>query len=305
MLLQDKEFNLSSEDLQRVYIDKTFKKIPVKTPSVIKNLYGEFFWLPFSNEREIPYLYGSLIQTLNGRLYLNDQRANGVSLLNSCQMKGHDVDFWILNILRFYSEAVIVGSETLRKQPYLTSHIWDKRLVHLRNISDGKVPIHIIITETGLLNTSSKVLKEDKIPLILLTTPSGLLSLKKLSQRPIKIISLRPSKQFLKKALKDYIIIFVVETTRKQEIIIDFFKDLFFNGIQKILVESPTLINYLIQWQMLDEIFLATNNILIGKGKKSSYSFSLDVKNHIPHAKLMTLHHSKGFYLFSRYRFIY
>ena len=141
------------------------------TPDYIKEIYGDF---NIPKDNRFPYLYGSLIMTLDGKIGFEDQnKSNEISKGNFLDPDGGLADLWVLNLLRTYSDGIIFGSKTLEVETNITGHIYDEILEKIRIEELDKksiMPWNIIISRSGRMNLKHKIIREDDVPTIILTT---------------------------------------------------------------------------------------------------------------------------------------
>ncbi|MBS4539783.1 dihydrofolate reductase family protein [Clostridium sp. D2Q-11] len=300
MKLHRIEFSKEKVKLRNIFLSKI--ETNMNTPKYIKEIYGDFH-LPIKDK--FPYLYGSLIMTLDGKIGLEDQtKSNEISKGNFLDPDGGLADLWVLNLLRTYSDAIIFGSRTLNVEKNITGHIYDKNLEEIR-INDLQksmtVPWNIIISRKGDIDINHKIIQQDNIPTIILTTEMGYNKISNRLDKPIKEIEINSYEEELEQT-KEVIIMY--ERDNKYFSIKSFLLKLKDLGLDKILVESPGLISILIKEQLMDEMFINYSCIYAGGdltlGKRIPF-----YRHDYPGVDIMSLHIHKENFLYMRQKIKY
>lgn len=171
-----KHFPSDKIKLKNIYQSKDFEylKRHSNTSTKINEVYGSFPFPDLPGERT--YTLGSFVQSMDGKIaFPESPDGTLVAKGNTKDPNGALADYWILNLLRTVSDAVLMGSKTIAREPKLTGHIFDPDLVNSR-ISEGKpvVPLHIVITGRGFdFPVNHKILKDPNIPVLIITTEKG------------------------------------------------------------------------------------------------------------------------------------
>jgi len=272
------------------------------TNTKIEEVYGEFSFPELPKNRA--YTLGSFVQSIDGKIaFPESPDGTLVAKGNVKDPNGALADYWILNLLRTVSDAVLMGSKTISREPELTGHIFDPDLADYR-VKCGKpeVPLHIIVTGTGIdFPVNHKIIKDSDIPVLIVTSNEGKSVLTE--NLDPNFIDLNNSAGF---CLTDNIkaLISIGENNR-----IDLAELLTFlkkHGIDTMMIESPTFLVSLMQEGLLDELYLNTSSIFIG-GEALSIgqnmpSFSL--KNH-PSGRVISIHTHRDYFFYIRYRMEY
>ncbi len=310
--------NLDSKEikLKNIYsnldVDFNIKTLDSKK---IKEIYGDVFFPKISNDK--PYLYASFVSSIDGKITFKDI-PNGtlISKNNKKDPKGGLADFWIMNMLRSLSDAIFIGSGTLRDEANATGHIFDEELEKDR-IKAGlpAVPINIIVSKTARTIPFDHKIFNSKIPLILITSQEGARYAKYYSQvdtYELKTYStIEKIEDHKKEILDDYKNnkdkLIIISTYLKDDIdnkII--MKTLKILGLNYISVEASYYTHALIKEKLCDEIFLNYSGIYIGGNAIgiantddpfSSYDF--------PHMEMLSIHIHSPFFMYTRQKFIY
>lgn len=295
------EFPTEKIKLNNIFSDR-INDLKHETPNYIKDIYGDFS-LPI--KEKLPYLYGSLIMTLDGKIGLEDQtKSNEISKGNFLNPDGGLADLWVLNLLRTYSDGIIFGSKTLDVERNITGHIYDKKLEEIRVDElkhNMKIPWNIIISRKGDLDLNHKIIQQDNIPTIILTTENGYNHISNKISKPIKEIEINSYYKPIEKS-KDVIIMY--EKAAKSFSINTMLLKLKELGLSKILVESPSIISILLKIGILDEMFINYSGLYAGGdltlGKNSPFS-----KENYPGVEIKSIHIHNNNFLYTRQKVIY
>ncbi len=230
------------------------------TNTKIEEVYGEFLFPELPSDRA--YTLGSFVQSIDGKIAF-PQSPDGtlVAKGNVKDPNGALADFWILNLLRTVSDAVLMGSKAISREPLLTGHIFDSDLVESR-IKKGKpaVPLHIIVTGSGKkCPVNHKIFKDPDIPALIVTTENGKKVLKETLNQ--KFVDLNISTGI---CLTDRIKAIISIGKNKNIDLLELLSYLKKYGVDKIMVESPSFLVSLMQEGLLDELYLNTSSIFIG-----------------------------------------
>jgi riboflavin biosynthesis pyrimidine reductase len=268
----------------------------------IEEVYGDFSFPTLPGDRT--YTLSSFVQSIDGKIaFPESPDGTLVAKGNKKDPAGALADYWILNMLRTVSDAVLMGSKTISREPELTGHIFDPDLAASR-IKKGKpvVPLHIIVTGSGNeFPSNHKILKDPDIPVLIVTTEKGKTVLTE--SLDLKFVDLNNSTGFcLTDSIKAIISIGSGNSIDLSELLI-FLKK---HGIDTIMIESPGFLVSLMNEGLLDELCLNTSSIFIGGdalsiGQKMS-SFSLD---HHPSGKVISIHTHSDYFFYIRYRMEY
>lgn len=298
------EFPTDKIKLKKIYQSKSFKfkNSQHLTNPKIQEIYGEFAFPSLPENRT--YTLGSFVQSIDGKIaFPESPDGTLVAKGNGKDPDGALTDYWILNLLRSVSDAVLMGSRTIAREPKLTGHIFDPDLVDSR-IKKGKpaVPLHIIVTGSGIeFPIKHKILEDPEIPVLIVTTHKGKKLLKKTLDS--NFIDINHSSTFcLTDKIKAIISLGMNDRIDNKELL-TFLKR---HGADTVMVESPTFLVSLMQDCLLDELYLNTSSIFIGGNALSvgqnmpSFSF----KKH-PSGRVISIHNHSDYFYYIRYKMEY
>ncbi|SDY77999.1 hypothetical protein [Tindallia californiensis] len=141
--------------------------------SKINQHYGRLFFPDHISERGRPYFTGSLILSMDGRMgFMNDPSSRTLAKANIEDPTEGMADLWMVNVLRTYADAVLLGTTTLHAEPEFTGHVYDPELQQYRLERSERfapVPWNIIITrEPEKLPWNHPVLNTPEIPVLMI-----------------------------------------------------------------------------------------------------------------------------------------
>ncbi len=299
--------------LCRVYeseLVKSFKKHILESEK-IERVYGELLFPSIKEPR--PYTYGSFVSSVDGKIaFPESPDGTLIAKNNFYDPDGALCDFWMLNMLRSVSDALIMGANAIRREPTLRGIIFDDELLRDRTASGyPPVPLNVIVTGSGDIPLNHRVVVSDSIPLLIATSPFGR---ERLIENFREVGSsyrdygcfclprLRPIRK-LDKSAPLSIIAVGQNDSLDIKLLLELLRQ---GGIEMLLVESPSFLVSLMREKLLDEIFLNLSGIFIGGDALSIGSGSLPfgVTNH-PHTRVLTIHVHSDYFFYFRYRLHY
>ncbi len=298
------KFPSESIKLKRIYQSNDYNSADnmIADNPKIREVYGEFSFPELPQDRT--YTLGSFVQSLDGKIaFPESPDGTLVARSNRRDSDGALADYWILNMLRSVSDAVLMGDRTIEKEPELTGHVYDHELEVTRLKSGkSKVPLHVIVSGDGTgMPLDHRIVKDPEIPLLIVTTKEGKKLLKdKLGSHFIDFNESGDSS--LKENTKA-----IVSMGSKSRIdlpqLLVFLKKI---GIGTILIESPTFLVSLMKKALLDELYLNTSSVFIGGKALSlgSWMDSFSIADH-PHGKVVSIHTHSDYFFYTRYRMEY
>ncbi len=306
-----REFSAEKLRLKRIYEGPAYKRFtePAVNCRKVDDIYGP---LPFPRlPEDRSYTYGSFVMSVDGRIAFPES-PDGTLLAktNKLDPRGGECDFWVLNLLRAVSDAVVMGSLTLQREPYLTGRIFDPDLAACRMAAGKKdTPLHVVITRSGEnLPLGHKVFRERDIPAIIATSPVGAERIRRKFSGDVVAVEMEDppgagplpedlTAAALRSPNKPLLIGIGAGKELDAAALLKFLKR---GGCDKALIESPSFLSHLMAERLLDEMFLNTSGIFIGGEAltlgENAAPFS--AKNH-PHTRVLTIHtHSDSFFYF-------
>lgn len=297
--------------LKRVYESEALKDYKEKnvTCNMVEDLYGELSFDSLPEDR--PYLYTSLVTSIDGRIAYSDAPQGPlIAKLNRYDENGAAGDWWILNMLRTISDGIMVGAGTMQAEPDFTGHVFYEELETARRLAGkGDVPCNIITSLDGTDIPFDHILfTEAEVPVMVSVSKAGASYVENHMNTPFVTVDI--SGEITEEAVRTAkenggktVIIASGETMPDSVQLMKFLKKI---GIDRLLVETPSYMHYLLSLRMMDELFLNYSCVYLGGnaltiGKTGKEFTSLDH----PHTKMLSIHtHSDHFFYF-RHKMIY
>lgn len=301
------EFDASKIKLNKIYeskeINKSFSDI-VSDCTKTKDIYGEFKFPEYLEDR--PYTFGSFVMSIDGKIAYNESPDGTlIARSNYFDADGGLADYWILNLLRSVSDAVLMGAQTIKKEPDLTGRVYDEELQKQR-LKDGlcPIPIHVIVSSNGAgIPVNHRLVTSDQVPTIILTSPDGFKNLQNSLTVPFMHI---PYTDDIKLDSFSKGKLIITTGSGSTPSVTDSMRALKKLGINRMLIESPMYLSLLMREKMLDELFLNTSSVFIGGEGLSiaKYAESFTVEEH-PHPQVISIHSHSDFFFYTRYKILY
>jgi riboflavin biosynthesis pyrimidine reductase len=304
MSLPVMEYDYDAMKLDCIYKDEDYidEKLLLESKQFL-NVYGNPLYYSVESD-EFPYLYSSVVTSMDGKIAFNDKPIGPlISRMNKLDQDGATADWWMLNALRASSDAIMFGANTLVNEPDTTGHVYDQSLMDER-VDQGKNPVPVnIIPSIDALDIPFNHIEftSNLIPVIIYTCKKGYENLTQMDTKDIVVIEKGMTVEEFKTD-----VLYVISTGDTLPDHREGMRALKSIGLNKILVESPTITHLLVQDQLMNEMFINQSGIYLGG---DSLTIGSDFKgfetNQYPHTSLVSMHlHSKHF-LYTRYKLIY
>lgn len=266
-------------------------------------IYQDNLWFE-QRHPEKPVIYASFVTSIDGKIAFPDQPQGPlVARENHIDAIGAALDWWMLNALRTSSDGLIFGVKTLQQEPELTGHIYDEMLQQIRLEQERQaIPWNIIIThDSGHIPFDHRTFTHQEIPVVIVTLASQLQTcLTALQAVGRKVSVLNEGEQIALIPTTTYILPYLDKGIEANLV------QLKTCGLDKILVESPTLTHYLIEQQLLDELFMTQSGLYVGGNAQGiGQKQAAFTSNKHPHTQLMSVHHHEQAFLYFRYQLVY
>ena len=269
---------------------------PVKSDYLYQCL-SSYLYLPKITNH--PFIFSCFALSIDGKLNYPDLNLkSGFAIAEYNLAASEDeryADWWILQLARSISDAVIIGSNSLNieKNDY-TAQINIPELEQLRTeLNKPQNLLHIIISRNcNKIDFANELLCQDNnIPLIIFTQQAPKLLPQHFIVSNIKELNLANKKQI------------ILDNTLDLNKLI---QKLDQSGVQTILNESPYYHHHLQQLQLLDEAWINQSGVYIGGNTSSLGQFnnSFAVNTH-PHYTILTLHSLGYNFVYPRYKISY
>lgn len=304
--------------LKQVYRSKEtrqFRHIPLEGDK-LSRVYGELAFPEPNPERT--YTYGSFVTSVDGRIaFPESPDGTLIARKNLRDPAGGLCDYWILTLLRAVSDAVLMGSLTIKREPELTARIADQDLESLRTEGGkGAVPLHVVVTRSGKnIPLDHTIFTSSDIPALIATSPAGKEEIEKrleldyfdlgsfsstgMSESSASLENLRfysPATPLALAALgtgdqfDDKLLPFVLKRMQ----------------VHSMLVESPTFLVSLMHRRLLDELWLNTSGLFVGGNALTigENAEAFTAESH-PHTRVLSMHSHSDHFFYTRYGLLY
>lgn len=272
----------------------------MKTPDKVRQVMGELVFPPPPADR--PYLYGCMVLSFDGKMGFHDHpEGTLISRNNAFDPVGARTDFWIMNVCRAYSDAVIFGTGTLRARmdKVWYAEISDPDLAEARR-GLGKhqeEPLSIIASVDGRDIPFNHPIFSRAVKPLILTSCSGGAYLQQAAAQPVQILT---EPRDLWAGRGQIQILAAGEETPDTAALLKLLRT---SGVGYISVEAPGYIWVLLRAGLLDEYLLNYSGVLAGGPNTPGDWGGFSAFDH-PHAALLSVGYGKGF-LFTRQKLLY
>lgn len=263
-----------------------------------------------------PYTMASFVTSIDGKIAFPDAPEGPfIAQKNFLDPEGANTDFWILNLMRANADGIIVGAGTMQQEAEMTAHVFDEELEDRRaELGLNPIPYNIISSLDGTDIPYDHILFNGIVPIMINTSENGYEVVKNNIKREYFTIKISENDTIDETNIKA---IFNAEENQNKVPVIVTGKGRFTNtealfkvlkcvGINKLLVESPSYVHYLITEAKLDEVILNYSAVYIG-GKAISLGSSMGSftsTNH-PHTEILSLYMHSPSFLYFRHKLNY
>lgn len=299
--------------VQRVYASMELAHCQVETMSCekIREIYGELKFLELHEDR--PCTYTSLVTSLDGRIAFTDAPQGPlIAKKNKYDPAGADTDWFILNMLRAVSDGVMLGAGTMNAESDYTCHVFDQDMENMR-IENGKnpVPWNIVTSLDATDIPFDHVLfNTPEVPVMISTSRKGMELVRKNIQNDacfVDVPSIESVTEEMIQSMRDaagkVLVIGTGDTAPDSKVALYVLKKF---GIDRLLVETPSYMHYLVSQKMMDELFFNYSCIYVGGQALTIGKFGKEFtsEDH-PHTRMLSIHtHSDHFFYF-RHKLLY
>jgi riboflavin biosynthesis pyrimidine reductase len=279
----------------------------------IKEVYGEVYFPPAPANR--PYTFASIVVSVDGKIaFMDDPQGPLISSKNLQDTEGGFSDFWVLNMLRAYADGVVVGAKTMQMEEEMTAACFDPELANVRTTHMGKrhyCPIHVVVSFDGTDIQFNHKLFDIDGQVIIATSPKGLSYTKENFGR--EVVSIGPFSSMEQVNLEEInasidanpgkIIVIATGTdaTTDGHILLAILRGM---GIERLLIEAPSYMTYLMSIGVMDEMFINYSTVYVG-GKIGFGAFQHFTSGDHPHADFLQINLHKQNFIYTRQKLVY
>ncbi len=282
-------------------------------PQKVLDVYGELY-LPEPGE-DRPYTFASIVLSSDGKIaFPDDPRGPLIAGNNMLDREGGKADFWVLNMLRAYSDACLLGARTLQAEPEGTSHVFCEELAKARTEimgKDAEYPINCIVSFDGTdIPLSHRIFAGD-IRVMIGTSPEGGDYLKANMNQPVVCLGPYATKadvdmSAIQSALSSQpnaIPVILTGTGKSPDstALLYILRQL---GIKKMCIEAPSYMWHLIENRAMDEMFINYSMVFVG-GTTSMGTYRAFSATVHPHSEILSLAMHRTGFVFTRQRMRY
>jgi riboflavin biosynthesis pyrimidine reductase len=264
-----------------------------------------------------PYIVSSIVLSADGKMaYMDNKVGPLIAKCNFLDPQGGAGDFWCLNMLRAYSDALLIGANTLRNEPEYINYCMDASLFRQRQEVLGKPrqPVQVIVsldgTDVPLEHKSFDVDAAEEMKIAIATSPAGWAHLEKTSGRKHVLVGPFTSREQIDAAAlpdlaRDFDVFPVLVTGESKNpdmgLMLYALRKM---DIETVCAESPTYCGALMKNGCLDEYFINYSMVYVGGVMTPGASFPQSWQEHA-HADLVSVGIHRQNFLFTRQRIRY
>lgn len=281
------------------------------TPEKIRQVYGDVYFPPAPADR--PYLFASIVESVDGKIsFTDDRHGEKIAGNNFRDPDGALADFWVLNMLRFYADGVIIGARTLHTNEVMWANCFDEELASLRTTQMGMkhyCPAHIVVSFDGTDLLFDHMLFDVDAPVVVATSPDGLEYVQ--AHCPWSFRALGPytsaeevDMDAVQAAAASGERIVLATGTGAVTDGLAMLKVLKYLGMERVMVESPSYMTYLMSIEAMDEMFMNYSTVFAAGQVGFGAFLHFGAEEH-PHSDFLSIAlHEKNF-ICTRQKMIY
>lgn len=283
-------------------------------PNKVQEVYGELY-LPEPPEHR-PYTFASIVLSSDGKMaFTDDPQGPLIAGNNMLDRAGGKADFWMLNLLRAYSDASLIGARTLQAEPEGTSHVFCEELARARTEVMGKpteYPVNLVVSFDGTdIPLDHKLFTSGQVRVMIGTSPAGGAYLdRNMRQEHLCFGPYTAPEQVdideINAALAarpQAIPVFLTGTgaAPDSQTLLYLLRQL---GIRKLCIESPSYMWHLIENKAMDEMFINYSMVFAGGPMAMGVQRPFSATAH-PHSELLLLAAHRNNFIFTRQKLRY
>ena len=282
------------------------------TPQKILDVYGEVCFPPAPADR--PYMFASIVVSSDGKIsFMDDRHGELIAQNNYRDPDGGLADFWVLNMLRFYADGIIIGARTLHTNEIMWANCFDTELAELRVPLLGKAycPAHIIVSFDGTDIPFDHMIFGVDAQRIIATSPDGLAYIREHSG--FDILEIGPFKNADDVDMDE---VRKTASTHPERILViatgegnltdgrAFLKVLRALEMERIMVESPSYMTFLMSISCIDEMFMNYSSVFAGGSVGFGAFLHFPAEDH-PHSDFLQVSMHASNFLCTRQKMVY
>lgn len=281
---------------------------------------NEFYTTPLAFPKapeDRPYAVSSIVLSADGKMaYMDNKVGPLIAKMNKLDPAGGAGDFWVLNMLRAYADALLIGANTLRNEPNYINCVMDSNLMQQRREVLGKPdqPVQVLSSRDGtdipFDHITFRMYPEERAKVIISTSPDGWDYIQKNS--PLKHMLVGPFADCaqvdaaqLPSLTEDFDVFPVIVCGEgdlpDMKVVMYTLRKM---GIELTCAESPTYCGAMMEQGFLDEYFINYSMVYVGGNMTPGVIFPKSWQDH-PHADLVSVGIHRRNFLFTRQKIRY
>lgn len=307
-------FDVDRLKVERIYASEELERCSVDTMScqLIRDIYGDLRFYELHDDR--PCTYTSLVTSLDGRIAFSDAPQGPlIAKMNKYDPAGADTDWFILNMLRSVSDAVMLGAGTMQAEHDYTAHVFSQELEDMR-VEAGKPPVPWnVITSLDATDIpfDHVLFNTPEVPVMISTSVKGADVVRAGIKNPYVVVE-APTKADVTDELVGRMraaepgTVIVVATGADVPDSAAALYALKRFGIDRLLVETPSYMHYLVSQKMMDELFFNYSCLYVGGQALTigKYGKEFTSTDH-PHTTMLSIHAHSDHFFYLRHKLIY
>ena len=263
----------------------------------VAETYGKII---FPKGKGYPYIFSSIALSMDGKMaYPDNQDGDMLVRSNSLDPEGAEADFYVLNLLRAYSDAVLIGTTSMKTEAneWVTCHDYDLVQERMRHLHKTEQPFVIVATKDGLdLPFDHMLFHQDRLPVLVFTSPLGCANIIEREPDNFRELQEVTEKNIRASAGKNPV---VVTGSGENTDIRRFMSLMKQAGVNHLLIESPTFMWFLMKEGLLNEFFITHSSIFVGGAFTPGSGLPFTFDDH-PQSRLVQLSRHGNTFLYSR-----
>ena len=307
-------FDIDKTKVTEIYRSKELDHAQVSTITCdqMKQIYGELKFDRLHEDR--PYMYTSLVTSIDGRIAFTDAPQGPlIAKLNKYDGDGAGADWYILNMLRAVSDGDIIGAGTMNAESDYTAHVFSQELEDAR-VAAGMEPVpwNIISSLDATDIPFDHILfRTREVPVMISTSAAGVPVIQEKMKEdyylvgPVQDISeVTPEMiQGMKDNRHKILVIATGDKAPDSKVALYIMKKF---GLDKVLVETPSYMHFLVAQGMMDELFFNYSCLYVGGQALTIGKFGKEFgsQDH-PHTRMLSIHSHSDHFFYFRHKLIY
>lgn len=306
-------FDAERLKIERIYASKDLENCKVDTLSCdqIRSIYGDLKFFELHEDR--PCTYTSLVTSLDGRIAFTDAPQGPlIAKLNKYDPAGADTDWFILNMLRSVSDGVMLGAGTMNAEPDYTCHVFDQKLEDMRiEAGMNPVPWNVITSLDATDIPFDHVLfNSPEVPVMISTSIQGVELVREKIKNDFFVVTASSMEEVtddliasMKENQDKVLVIGTGDKMPDSRVALYILKRF---GMDRLLVETPSYMHYLVSQKMMDELFFNYSCLYVGGQALTIGKFGKEFtsQDH-PHTKVLSIHSHSDHFFYFRHKLLY